>query len=156
MDPIDSFMHEDQRFINELWKNTQGAASYQTWELAQHFLDTFIQGLLLHIDIEEKILFPALEERQGWSDGPTSLMRREHDEIKYQLHQLKTMAEEWSVDEFRETGDLLTSLMELHNSREKIVFYPLCTQAMGIDTEEMLSLAQAQLWSRSRNPWKAE
>ncbi|MDE3022356.1 MAG: hemerythrin domain-containing protein [Pseudomonadota bacterium] len=145
MDSITDFMDKDHRIIDALWKNAHDAANNQAWLLAQDMLTIFTQALLLHIDAEEDILFPAIEEKQGWEEGPTSFMRHEHKQIRYQLQQLEKLADTGEYHEFLKVGDLLTALLALHNSKEEKVLYPLCDQVMGIEHQEVLDLIKGRI-----------
>ena len=47
------------------------AARYEEFEL----------GLLRHVRIEEELLFPVFEARSGFMNGPTAVMRDEHQQV---------------------------------------------------------------------------
>ena len=51
-------------------------------EKALDTFNVFHQGLLTHIVWEEQVLFPIFEAQTGITEGPTRVMRMEHERIK--------------------------------------------------------------------------
>lgn len=101
------------------------AAAGGDWEQANACVQAFRLGLLRHIDIEEKMLFPAFEERTGMRHGgPTQVMRMEHEGIQECVAGIVSSAERHDADELmRWHANLLGVLVE-HNMKEEQILYP--------------------------------
>jgi iron-sulfur cluster repair protein YtfE (RIC family) len=86
----------------------------------------FREGLLQHIEWEEKILFKIFEENTGVVDGPTKVMRVEHKKIKNSLD----LVANFSADEqdFSNQVQHLRELLSMHNEKVETILYPLIQQ----------------------------
>jgi len=92
----------------------------------------FSYGLLRHIAMEERILFPVFEAATGdRSGGPTEVMRLEHVAIR------RSMDEAAAGIAGRDAGRLGHAIMELratigpHNMKEEHILYPLVDGQAG-------------------------
>ncbi|MBI3738739.1 MAG: hemerythrin domain-containing protein [Chloroflexi bacterium] len=114
-------------------------------------------ALVPHAQIENEILFPALEEKIGES-GPTQVMRMEHAEIEARLRELKDLKgahdeiegalaklpEIDKVDFARRTvQDILYTARE-HFAKEENVLFPMAEQMLDERTQELLGLEWAK------------
>lgn len=101
------------------------AAAGGDWARANECVQAFRLGLLRHIDIEEKMLFPAFEERTGMHHGgPTQVMRMEHEGIQECVAGIVSSAGRHDSDDLmRWHANLLGVLVE-HNMKEEQILYP--------------------------------
>lgn len=133
--------------------------------LTLHFpaLGVWIGGLAAHAAKEDPILFPAVEAHMGSTDGPTHVMRQEHQEIDRRArHFIKTLnglrdrpirgEYEAPVSQALErtpsgrgfTADLAESLGELadllhsHFEKEEQVLFPLTESLLPPAEQEEL------------------
>ncbi len=88
------------------------------------FLKRFEHGLLQHITLEEKILFPLFEKRSGMIGvGPTVVLRREHEVIKEMVKALcDKFQKKFSQDDKSEESFLF--FHSQHQQKEEGVMYP--------------------------------
>lgn len=103
---------------------------------ARLFAD-FRAGLLRHIRIEEEMVFPEFEAATGLDpkNGPTGVMRYEHEEITRLLglvHELLSGPEP-GLPEFERLRDRLTSLLREHNGKEERILYPMTDRMVPAD-----------------------
>lgn len=91
----------------------------------------FKAGLERHIVWEEEILFPSFEKRFGHLDGPTAVMRREHQEINKWLNDIaqKLKQDDWKTED-EELG--LRTVLCPHNQKEESILYPILDQVTGL------------------------
>ena len=84
----------------------------------------FKEGIEVHIDWEEDILFPLFEERTGMLNrGPTFVMRKEHKQIKGILKKIDTQINAKQFDTQLLEEELLLVLTN-HNDKEESILYP--------------------------------
>jgi len=114
------------------------------WELADLLLAgrTLEAALLSHAEIENELLFGALEAKVGCG-GPTAAMRAEHDEIDAGLSSLGVAA-----DEAEARRILLRVVHEArdHFAKEEQVLFPMAEQILGDEELER----QATAWAVRR------
>ncbi len=85
----------------------------------------FKAGLERHIVWEEEILFPAFEEKfPHFQNGPTAVMRLEHQEIRRHLEAIanKLVGEDFDTEE---DECKLDAVLCAHNQKEEGILYPL-------------------------------
>jgi hemerythrin-like domain-containing protein len=90
-----------------------------------HF-QLFNEFLEAHFVLEEDRLFPALEKATGMTQGPTMVMRQEHQQIRALRDELAQSLEEKAHDSALELIDTLNVLIQQHNVKEENILYPMC------------------------------
>ena len=85
--------------------------------------EAFEPGLLRHFRIEEELLFPVFEARSGL-DGPTSVMRDEHRQVRTVLDRMRRALEESDARGYVDGLCLFQSMLSGHNAREEHILYP--------------------------------
>ena len=100
---------------------------------AQTAFQNFRTGLERHIAWEEQILFPSFDRRFGhFQDGPTGVMRWEHQQIR---RFLDAIALKLNHQDFRteEEEMALEAVLCPHNQKEESILYPMLDQMVGAD-----------------------
>jgi uncharacterized protein (DUF2249 family)/hemerythrin-like domain-containing protein len=119
-DRLDRIMEDVERLVG----------SGDVWEAATRFAE-FRCGLERHIDMEQRIVFPAFEKHTGMVGGPVTVMTSEHEDIRQLLGAVAdALAGEDTVG-FLSSSAELKELLEFHNVKEEEVFYPMTDQALG-------------------------
>lgn len=88
-------------------------------------------GLKDHANLEDDVLFAAVEARLGEGAGPTGPMRDEHDEIRETLSRLPT------VDDVDEARDILLHAIYTardHFRKEEQMLFPLAENELSLST----------------------
>jgi hemerythrin-like domain-containing protein len=102
-------------------------------------LATFRPALLTHADLEDELLFSALEPHFGSDGGPLAVMRTDHLEIDQALAALSGRPREQGV-----TGERLrrlASLVRHHFLKEEQVLFVLAGDVLGDAELERLGTA---------------
>ncbi len=91
---------------------------------AQNLFSEFKSGLERHIVWEEDILFPVFEEKTGMkTQGPTVVMRHEHQQIKQFLAKINKKVQEGNPETDEEENGML-QVLKVHNEKEENILYP--------------------------------
>lgn len=110
---------------------------------ADQFAD-FACGLNRHIEAEERVLFPAFEERTGMRTGPTVVMRAEHVEIREWMALVETSLKAQDDAGARHALTRLTATLSAHNMKEELMLYPMIDQAAdGSERDALVRQMQA-------------
>ena len=129
METISSFLTKDHRACDEEFANMENAVNSENWEEANTKLTKFNEDLLHHFNMEEKVMFPAFENKTGMTQGPTAMMRMEHDQMRGLLEDLKTDIRETNKNHFFGVSESLMMLKQQHNMKEENhVFWKLFPQ----------------------------
>lgn len=125
--PLAQFLSADHRRLDALLKSTASKMG----QVNRKVYDQFRAGLLRHIGMEEKILFPAVQRQRGGDPLPIAAkLRLDHGALATLLMPSPTPA-------------ILAAIRRLlvdHNALEEGPdgVYDLCDQAAGTETESLL------------------
>ena len=132
---IMDFMAQDHDRLDAIFKQFRSKEDTNLLE-AETVFSEFKSGLERHIVWEEEILFPLFESRTGMrNEGPTAVMRIEHQQIKQHLGKIRDMIAARETA----TSDLETSLTEIltaHNQKEEDVLYPWFDNSLSAREQE--------------------
>lgn len=129
-DGLVSFFIADHRHCDALWAAVETAAD-QGQEATKEAFQAFYDTTRLHLDLEEQVLFPAFEQATGMSEGPTTVMRMEHEQMRALLEQVATAVATGDLEEALDQGDTLLMLTQQHDQKEEAMLYPMAEQALG-------------------------
>ncbi len=130
---LSSFLVAQHREVDDLL--TLMAASCGTPAAADLF-NHLRRALEHHIALEEKVLFPAFEQRGGPS-GPIAVMRREHAVIRELLVPQASLLSDGAPCRARLAQ--LEAIMSQHNAKEEQVLYPMSDQLFADCAEDLLA-----------------
>lgn len=129
---ITAFYEGDHDRLDELFKTFQTVKG-SDFPKAQEAFKEFKIGLQRHIVWEEELLFPIWEEKTGMvEDGPTPVMRFEHDQIKQLLDAIHQKVETKNLSTEQEEHALL-NLLSSHNRKEERALYPAIDNVISSD-----------------------
>jgi len=134
MTGINQYMTSDHRHCDELFAATESAADNEDWETAATQTEIFLTAMENHFTKEEEVLFPVFEETTGMQQGPTQVMRHEHQQMRDLFSQLRYALEATDQDEFLSITETLLILMQQHNMKEEGILYSMSDEQFGDDT----------------------
>jgi regulator of cell morphogenesis and NO signaling len=108
----------------------------------------FAHGLRRHIGFEEQLLFPEFETRCRLvqEDGPTRVMRAEHDAILRIVRAMETQIDDLEAP--IELGRIeLRQLQRDHDLKEELIFYPALDRILDAEESDRV-VARIQAWTR--------
>ncbi len=126
-------MRRDHGRCDLLFSKAESSAEVGRWDECQRDTQAFVDGVLEHFAVEEDALFPAFEARTGMTEGPTRVMRSEHEQMRELMQALLDAAAHADGDTFADTAETLLILMQQHNMKEENILYPMCDQTVGDD-----------------------
>lgn len=142
MTQISEFMIDDHRSCDDLFAKAEEAAAKSLWEEARLETEKFANAFRRHLDREEEVLFPALEERMGGPVGPTMVMRSEHQQMRALVEEMTLAIQDQDQNAFLSAAETLMIMIQQHNMKEEQVLYPLCDEALGEEGSELLGKIQ--------------
>jgi hemerythrin-like domain-containing protein len=132
MPPLTDCLETDHRRLDAILTDCKRLADSHLFVAAAEKFTLFAQGLSRHIDAEERVLFPALEERVPQAAGPTRVMRFEHARLRELLVRL-AQALAASDRVWQPATRELEELLAAHNTKEERVLYPMANSiALGV------------------------
>ncbi|MDC8449027.1 MAG: hemerythrin domain-containing protein [Nitrospira sp.] len=134
---VTAFYEKDHDRLDELFKTFQTSKRSDFIKAKEAFKE-FKVGLQRHIVWEEELLFPMWEEKTGMiEDGPTPVMRFEHEQIKQLLEAIHRKVEEQNLDT-DQSEQALFNLLSSHNRKEERALYPAIDNVTSAEEREKL------------------
>jgi hemerythrin-like domain-containing protein len=109
------------------------AALHKKWAEAASALKGFLEETEAHFDYEENVLFPALQRLVESANGPISVMRSEHAQMRQFFDDLRYAAEKQDGQLLADVTETLLFLMQQHNFKEEAVLYPMADRVLTDD-----------------------
>jgi len=129
---ITALYEKDHDRLDELFKTFQTSKRSDFRKAKEAFKELKV-GLQRHIVWEEELLFPMWEEKTGMiEDGPTPVMRFEHEQIKKLLEAIHQKVEQQNLESDQEEQALL-NLLGSHNRKEEKALYPAIDNVTNAD-----------------------
>ncbi len=144
MSAISTYMSQEHRHCDDLFAAAENAASAGDWSAATPAWDAFCRELENHLQREEQLLFPAFEARTGNTQGPTAVMRQEHQQMRALVNQMADALSAQDADSFIGAADTLQILISQHNMKEEQVLYPMTDQVLA-DAETLVESMRTRI-----------
>ena len=144
MSSILDFMTDKHRRCDDAFAAAEEAVSVGEWQQASEQWQQFSKELERHLQMEELVLFPEFEQATGNSNGPTGMMRAEHQQMRALAHQIDTALSGQQDEDFLGLSETLMVLMQQHNMKEEQALYPMADQAISTSGAVIESMQQIQ------------
>lgn len=143
MDTILKFLGSDHRACDDLFASAEAAAAQKNWDSARTLFDRFQAAMAHHLTMEETVLFPAFEARTGMSEGPTQVMRMEHEQMRGLMQDMAGAFAAGDRDACLGLSETLNMLMQQHNLKEENMLYPMSDQVLSGNRDDLIRSMQA-------------
>ncbi len=131
MTSIVDFMTQDHRHCDEIYAAAEEKVATGLWDEAAQSWKIFRNAMETHLNREEGFLFPAFEARTGNTQGPTAVMRMEHEQMRSLVSEMGEAIVARDADSFLGLAETLMILTQQHNMKEEQILYPMSDQVLG-------------------------
>jgi len=128
---ISKFLTHDHRRCDEAFSELENSILNKKSEGLKEKFEEFSKDFLTHFRMEEEIMFPAFEERTGMMEGPTQVMRMEHQQMKLLIAQMQDDIEKGNHDHFLGLAETFMILTQQHNAKEEQMLYNMADQVLA-------------------------
>jgi len=142
MNSIKEFLTQDHRRCDGVFAQMEEKANNDL-ESAKDLVEEFVADMEHHFQMEERVMFEEFEKKTGMTEGPTAMMRHEHDQMRGLMAQLKSSLEESNKDKFLGTSETLMILLQQHNMKEEQMLYPMAQQHLSAESEHIIDMMQS-------------
>ena len=130
-------MKNEHRECDTLFASTEEAIALNEWEVAEKRFVEFSNTTLTHFKKEEEELFAAFEAQTGSSQGPTSVMRFEHEQVKGLIGKMAEALQSQERDTCLSLAESMMILLQQHNMKEEQMLYAMCDRVLPPQTKEV-------------------
>jgi len=135
---IREFMSGDHKFCDESFADFENTVVKGDIEASKTAFAKMQREFEDHFVMEEKVLFPAFEAKSGMSCGPTEVMRREHEQIRFNIGMIQKAVESGNKSQILGMCESFNMLTQQHNSKEEQILYAMCDQMMSADAQAIV------------------
>ena len=140
MSKLSDYLRADHRYCDGLMDLIEPLASNAKWEEAGQALLAFVGAQERHLEREERVLFPAMEQTHGSPLGPVRMMRVEHEGVRALLAETAAALSRRDQRELAAVMQTLRTVLQEHCLKEESVLYPMADVLLA---EQDASLLQA-------------
>jgi hemerythrin-like domain-containing protein len=108
------------------------------FEQAEKQFVLFANATLRHFKKEEETLFPTFEKISGSSEGPTKVMRYEHEQVRGLIGNMAEAIEKKDSDAFLSMAESMMILLQQHNMKEEQMLYAMCDRMIPQESKESI------------------
>jgi hemerythrin-like domain-containing protein len=123
---ISHYMTTEHRTCDDLFAKAEASAASKEWEKAEREFLEFANKTLLHFKKEEEELFPTFEAKTGNAEGPTQVMKFEHEQVKGLIGKMAAAIEDQDRDAYLSLAESMMILLQQHNMKEEQMLYAMC------------------------------
>jgi len=138
-------LSDQHRVCDAHFAKIEQAAQRDDWTAAAAAAQAFIDATEAHFGYEEQTLFPALEAAAPMAAGPTSVMRREHIQMRELFAELVDAIGARDSAALSDAVETLLLVMQQHNAKEETVLYPMADRTLSDDL-----LTPSDRWKEAR------
>jgi hemerythrin-like domain-containing protein len=133
---ISHYMTTEHRECDSLFATAEASIAAKNWEAAEKDFLAFSNETLLHFKKEEEELFPTYEAKTGSTDGPTQVMRFEHDQVRGLIGKMADALEKQDRDACLSLAESMMILLQQHNMKEEQMLYAMCDRVFESELKE--------------------
>jgi hemerythrin-like domain-containing protein len=126
----EAFAH-DHRRLEQALDTSVAHAEVGHWDAAANAFGVFRRGIERHMEVEEQVLFPAVEN--GAETPLTAILRKGHRDLRVFFDELGDAVEARDADEYGRIAAAMRALLERHDAMEEAELYPVAQQRLGIE-----------------------
>jgi uncharacterized protein (DUF2249 family)/hemerythrin superfamily protein len=131
---VTGYLQADHQRLDAIIPLVERLADAGSFAEARARFGDFACGLDWHINVEEQLVFPFFEAKTGMTQGPTTVMRVEHKDIRERIRHVVTALDAGDAARVGDALGELTTVLAAHNLKEERMLYPMTDRA--IDTLE--------------------
>jgi len=129
-------MTQEHRDCDTQFAAAEQAVADNNWSDAETKFLAFSNETLTHFKREEEELFPTFEAQTGSSEGPTQVMRYEHEQVRGLIGKMATALEAQERDTYLSLCESMMILLQQHNMKEEQMLYAMCDRVLAPETKE--------------------
>ncbi len=145
MTDLKEFMTTDHRACDDTFAAMEQKANNDGITAAKDMYEKMAEEMEHHFQMEERVLFPAFEEKTGMRQGPTQMMRMEHEQMRQLISDIGEAVSNDNKDRFFGLTETMMIMLQQHNMKEEQMLYSMIQQHMAPEAEQLLMMMDAMI-----------
>ena len=135
---IASYLTKEHRDCDTIFADAEKLVANKNFDEAKAKFEEFVDETLLHFKKEEEQFFPAFEAITGSSEGPTAVMRYEHEQVRGLLGKMAEALLNQDREAYLSLAESMMILLQQHNMKEEQMLYAMADRVISPDKKEEL------------------
>jgi len=127
---ISNYLTNEHRLCDDTFAKAESAAANGDFVKTKEEFLKFADETLLHFKKEEEEFFPMFEELTGSSDGPTAVMKYEHEQVRGLMGKMAEAVESEDKDAYLSLAESMMILLQQHNMKEEQMLYAMADRVV--------------------------
>ncbi len=137
---IANYLTNEHRECDNLFAKAEAAAAKGDFKTTKEEFLNFADDTLLHFKKEEEKFFPLFEEITGSSEGPTMVMKYEHEQVRALMGKMAQAIESEDKDAYLSLAESMMILLQQHNMKEEQMLYAMADRVIdSTKSQELIS-----------------
>lgn len=142
---IKAYMVQDHHDCDTAFAQMEEVANEKGLADAKEVFDTFVNDTERHFQMEERVLFPMFEQKTGMTQGPTVVMRHEHEQLRALMSQMAQAQIGDDKDKFFGLSETFMIMIQQHNMKEEQMLYTMIQQHLGAQNDDVIAMMQSMI-----------
>ncbi len=126
----DAFAH-DHRRLEQALEVSAAHVGASRWDAAASAFAVFRRGIERHMQVEEQVLFPAVES--GTETPLTAILRKSHRDLRVFFDELEDALTARDAAEYARIAASMKALLARHDEKEEAELYPAAQERLGAE-----------------------
>ncbi len=135
---ISHYLTNEHRECDTIFAQAEEAIAKGDFKAGKEKFLEFADETLLHFKKEEEEFFPLFEELTGSTQGPTMVMKHEHEQVRGLMGKMAQAIESEDKDAYLSLAESMMILLQQHNMKEEQMLYAMADRLMDASKKEEL------------------
>ncbi len=145
MADIKTFLTQDHRACDEYFSEMENKANDGSLCDGAQAYKKFADATEHHFQMEERVMFPAFEQKTGMTQGPTEMMRMEHQQLRSLIKQLGEAIENDDRTKFFGLTETMMIMLQQHNMKEEQMLYTMAQQHLSANADQIIDMMESMI-----------
>ncbi len=145
MASIKEFMTKDHRHCDDTFAAMEQKANSEGLAAAKELYNKMAEEMEHHFQMEERVIFPAFEEKTGMTEGPTQMMRMEHTQMRSLIKEIGEALDEDNKDRFFGLTETMMIMVQQHNMKEEQMLYTMVQQHLSAENDQIMMMMESMI-----------
>ena len=145
MSSIKNFLTQDHRDCDDTFAAMEQQANSEGLSSAKSLYEKMSSEMEHHFQMEERVMFPAFEQKTGMTQGPTEMMRMEHIQMRELIKEVGEALEADNKDRFFGLTETMMIMVQQHNMKEEQMLYTMAQQHLSAEADQVITMMEAMI-----------
>ncbi len=142
---IKEFLTKDHRACDDTFAAMEQKANSEGVSSAKALYREMAEEMEHHFQMEERVMFPAFEEKTGMTEGPTQMMRMEHTQMRSLIEEIGAALADENRERFFGLTETMMIMLQQHNMKEEQMLYIMAQQHLSADADQLIMMMESMV-----------